>query len=117
RLACRRGRASGNGSDGFLDAPNATRHHPPVDLLERELYLASLADYAADAHRGVSRVVLVSGEAGVGKTSLLDALRGRVGDARWLVGICDGSYTPRPLGPLFDIADEVGGALAQACLA
>jgi hypothetical protein len=25
--------------------------------------------------------------------------------------MCDGLSTPRPLGPLFDIADELGGAL------
>jgi DNA-binding CsgD family transcriptional regulator len=41
-------------------------------LLERELPLASLADCAGQARRGEGRLVLVAGEAGVGKSALLD---------------------------------------------
>lgn len=35
--------------------------------------------------------------------------------ARWLWGGCDGLVTPRPLGPLFDIAAQAGGQLAELC--
>src|SRR4051812_13984438 len=83
-----------------------------MPLLERGDFLGSLLEYADAARTGDSRVVLVSGEAGVGKTSLLEALRDELPDARWLWGAADGSFTPRPLGPLFDIADVVGGRLA-----
>ncbi|MGP0028163.1 MAG: ATP-binding protein, partial [Streptosporangiaceae bacterium] len=50
-------------------------------LLERELPLASLADYADEARRGDGRVVLVSGEAGVGKSALLEEFAARLSDA------------------------------------
>ena len=84
-------------------------------LLEREGLLASLEEYAKAAQSGDSRLVLVAGEAGVGKTTLVEALRTRLGDARWLWGACDGAFTPVPLGPLFDVASQVGGRLAVEC--
>lgn len=85
-------------------------------LLEREDFLGVLGEYAAEARAGESRFALVAGEAGIGKTSLVEAARDRI-DARWLWGACDGSFTPRPLGPLFDIAAELGGELDAACQA
>jgi DNA-binding CsgD family transcriptional regulator/tetratricopeptide (TPR) repeat protein len=84
-----------------------------MELLERAAFLDSLVGYAAEAGAGESRVVLVSGEAGVGKTSLLEAARAALPDARWAWGACDGSATPRPLGPLYDVAGQLGGALAD----
>jgi DNA-binding CsgD family transcriptional regulator/tetratricopeptide (TPR) repeat protein len=86
-----------------------------MELLERESALGSLGEYAAEARRGEGRLVLVAGEAGVGKSALLERLQGDVPDARWSWGACDGLYTPRPLGPLFDLADELGGELAVLC--
>ena len=41
-------------------------------LLERDVPLALLADFAAQARRGEGRVVLVAGEAGVGKSALVE---------------------------------------------
>ncbi len=72
-------------------------------------------DYAGDACAGVGRVVLVSGEAGVGKTSLVEQFRLGTAHARWASGACDGLFTPRPLGPLFEIAEQLGGDLLEAC--
>jgi hypothetical protein len=40
-----------------------------------------------------------------------------VPDARWSWGACDGLFTPRPLGPLFDLADQLGGELLDLCRA
>ena len=34
---------------------------------------------------------------------------------RWLWGACDGGFTPRPLGPLHEIATGVGGRLHDLC--
>ncbi len=82
-----------------------------VHLLEREAFLDALAEYATDAASGNGRFVIVTGEAGIGKTSLVDAFRVARPDLRWLWGACDGSFTPRPLGPLHEIAGQVGGRL------
>ena len=71
-------------------------------LLERGSSLASLAAYAQEAREGVGRLVLVAGEAGVGKSALVEQLECDLPDARWSWGACDGLFTPRPLGPLFD---------------
>jgi DNA-binding CsgD family transcriptional regulator/tetratricopeptide (TPR) repeat protein len=79
-------------------------------LLERERPLDVLRDGARRALAGHGSVVLVSGEAGVGKTVLLRAFVERVrADAPPLWGMCDSLSTPRPLGPLRDVADELGG--------
>lgn len=83
-------------------------------LLEREAPLTVLRDAFADALTGRGRLVLLGGEAGVGKTALLRAFceeaRPR---ARILVGACDPLVTPRPLGPIVDISAETGGELER----
>ena len=88
-----------------------------VRLIEREEARGALLDAASQARTGAGRVVLVAGEAGVGKSALVDALQPELPDAEWLVGACDGQFTPRPLGPLLDVAAQVGGALAATCRA
>ena len=80
-----------------------------VHLLEREQPLDVLVERARHAVAGSGSVVLVAGEAGVGKTVLLRAVVERVqGKAQPLWGMCDSLSTPRPLGPLRDVADELG---------
>ena len=81
-----------------------------VQLLEREACLVSLAGYADEARRGDGRLVLVAGEAGVGKSALVEQLRNDLPDARWSWGACDGLFTPRPLGPLLDLASRWAGS-------
>ncbi len=88
-----------------------------VGLLERGEQLATLVDrYEQAAHGG--RLVLVAGEAGSGKTALVDEFRARhLGDPRRhrvLVGRCDDLFAARPLGPVADIARDTGGRLADA---
>jgi class 3 adenylate cyclase/tetratricopeptide (TPR) repeat protein len=83
------------------------------DLLERADATATLARSLADVVRTAQgRLVLVAGEAGVGKTTLLrrfcDDQRNTV---RVLWGACDPLFTPRPLGPLVDVAESSGGEL------
>src|SRR5215472_11569418 len=84
-----------------------------MELLERESPLARLAEWAAEARRGDGRLVVVGGEAGVGKTALLERFQQDLPDARWSWGACDGLFTPRPLGPLYDLADQLGGELLE----
>lgn len=89
-----------------------------VGLLERQQQIEALIAYAADAARSQGRFVLVAGEAGVGKSSLVEAaetaIRTRARDARWCWGRADGQFTPRPLGPMAEIAEQLGGAVAGA---
>jgi DNA-binding CsgD family transcriptional regulator len=82
-------------------------------LQERDLPLALLAEYAGEARQGDGRVVLVAGEAGVGKSALLEQFALGRSDACWYWGQCDGLFTPRPLGPFLDIAGQLGGKLAR----
>jgi DNA-binding CsgD family transcriptional regulator/tetratricopeptide (TPR) repeat protein len=87
-----------------------------MELLEREPSLALLATCAAQARRGDGRLVVLGGEAGVGKTALLERFQRDLPDARWFWGACDGLFTPRPLGPLYDLADQLGGELLDLCV-
>ena len=85
-----------------------------VELLEREPYLAELNAALAEASRGTGRIVLVSGEAGIGKTTLVkEFTRRHQNKIRVLWGICDSLFTPRPLGPLHDMAAQMGGNLPE----
>src|SRR5215471_20746961 len=86
-----------------------------MELLERTAFLQTLAEYAAEARQGNGRLVLVSGESGMGKTVLLEEFQHLLPGARWLWGGCDGLLTPRPLGPLFDISAQLKGGFAELC--
>ena len=83
-------------------------------LLEREAELEVLVRAVDDAAEGRSSVVLLLGEAGIGKTSVVRAFLDSVSDrARVLVGTCDDLLTPRTFGPLRDAAAEHPGPLAD----
>ena len=73
-------------------------------LLEREAPLAQLKSLARRVARGgPGEVVLLRGEAGVGKTAVLDRFADqREPRLRVLRGWCDPLGAPRPLGPLTD---------------
>jgi len=85
-------------------------------LLEREGELALLGELLANVKSdGCGAVVLVSGEAGVGKTALLRQFCDhQANGAQIFRGACDPLFTPEPLGPLLDIAAGLGGAFAEA---
>lgn len=87
----------------------------PLDLLERSQALEELGRLAAEAASGRGRLVLVAGEAGIGKTALVrrfcEALPSR---ARVLWGSCDPSSLPRPLGPLIDVAAALDEGFEQS---
>jgi predicted ATPase len=86
------------------------------ELLERSGELAMLAEaFAAVKKTGRGQLVFVGGEAGVGKTVLLRRFcDGLTAGTRVLWGACDALFTPRPLGPLSDIAEATGGELETA---
>jgi ATP/maltotriose-dependent transcriptional regulator MalT len=75
-----------------------------MNLFERDSLLMPLEALLHEAADGAGRVVLLGGEAGIGKTSLAAALRDRGGSAALWWGACDALQTPHPLAPLHDIA-------------
>jgi predicted ATPase/DNA-binding CsgD family transcriptional regulator len=86
-----------------------------VELLEREDALASLTEAREAAASGNGRVVFVTGEPGIGKTSLVTRFLDDLGpDARVLVGTCDDLSIPRPLGAVRDLAGNVSRGLEDA---
>ena len=88
-----------------------------MHLLEREPILAQLDGLLRDAATGAGRIAAIAGEAGIGKTSLVEHFTAtRAGDSLSLWGLCDPLSTPRPLGPLHDMAKQTDGPLAAALL-
>jgi DNA-binding CsgD family transcriptional regulator len=98
-------------------------------LVERDRVLDALSDHLGSAVRGCGRVVLLHGEAGVGKTAVLRAFADQVGDTTEVLwGWCEPLSTPRPLGPVLDVAPGLGsevrtqvehgpGGVAEVCRA
>ncbi|MDQ2910648.1 MAG: AAA family ATPase, partial [Actinomycetota bacterium] len=83
-------------------------------LLERDAFLKALRETLEEAEDGRGRLVLLAGEAGVGKTALVRSFCGELhADVSVLGGACDALFTPRPLGPLADVAAQIGGPLAE----
>ena len=82
-------------------------------LLERAAELSMLVDRLEAVERSSrGQVLLVGGEAGVGKTALLRRFCDERGQsARILWGACDPLFTPSPLGPLLGVAEGSGGEL------
>jgi DNA-binding CsgD family transcriptional regulator/tetratricopeptide (TPR) repeat protein/energy-coupling factor transporter ATP-binding protein EcfA2 len=84
-------------------------------MLERQSEVAELAAAAGEAAAGSGSVVLVSGEAGIGKSSLVQAVRGVLpAGGRLLVGYCDDLATSRALGPFRDLVGSAGTEVTQA---
>ena len=85
----------------------------PVGLLERDDVLEQLDGLLAEASWRRGRLVLLRGEAGAGKTSVVEAFTsGRARRVLW--GMGDPVVPPRPLAPVFDIAEQAGGVTQAA---
>jgi DNA-binding CsgD family transcriptional regulator/tetratricopeptide (TPR) repeat protein len=85
-----------------------------VTLTERERELDLVAGRVQGARTGTGGAVMVCGESGAGKTSFVEAFTTVSGGGmRVLWGVCDPLSTPRPLGPLHDLASEFSPATRQ----
>lgn len=88
-----------------------------MELLERDDFLGALDEYLGETH-AAGRFVFVAGEAGIGKTTLVRRFAAdNEKDVSLAWGACDGLYTPRPLGPLYDIAADLDGDLERSLAA
>jgi DNA-binding CsgD family transcriptional regulator/tetratricopeptide (TPR) repeat protein len=86
-------------------------------LVEREPELAALEAALAEVSAGRGRLVLITAEAGGGKTALIDRFCADLPrSTRVLRGACDALFTPRPLGPIHDFAGDVGPELRERLL-
>ena len=84
-------------------------------LLEREPVLDVLLGAVATAAAGHGCAAILTGEAGIGKTSMVRALRASLDHGvRVLAGACDDLLSPRALGPLREAAAGTTGPLAAA---
>ena len=76
-------------------------------LLDRDKELGLLSGLLAGVGSSGGKVVLVRGEAGIGKSLLVrECFGGRDDEAHVYFGFCDDLLTPQPLGPFWDIARE-----------
>ena len=86
-------------------------------LLERQAPLEQLEHARNLAVSESGSTVLIAGEAGIGKTKLIEAfIHSLPADTPVYWGGCEALFAPRPLGPLFDIADQLGGDFAALLL-
>ncbi|MEU8419456.1 AAA family ATPase [Micromonospora sp. NPDC048835] len=90
----------------------------PMQLLERRAALTTLRAAVEAALGGAGSVALLTGEAGIGKTSVVRQLLAEVDPAvRVLCGGCDDLIAPAPLAPLGEAVANHGGPLATALAA
>ncbi|MCU1396173.1 MAG: transcriptional regulator, LuxR family [Ilumatobacteraceae bacterium] len=76
-------------------------------LLERDRELAALDELLRTVAVSGGRVVLIRGEAGIGKSTLVNAfVAAHASDARFAVGFSDDMVAARPLGPFWDFARQ-----------
>ncbi|TCM45080.1 regulatory LuxR family protein [Kribbella sp. VKM Ac-2568] len=84
-------------------------------LVERDRVIAEVVGAVEGARRESGALVLVTGEAGVGKTSVVREVVARLGGGvRVLRGACDDMLAPPPLQPLRDAVRGSGGPLEAA---
>ncbi len=97
--------------DGTVKTGRNGSGDPAGCLLERQAVLAELAALARGVGHGAGRVVLLRGEAGIGKTAVITRfIAGLDAAVRVLAGGCDPMTAPRPLGPLLDVLAGLGPA-------
>lgn len=113
------------GSHISVPFPTLSRRRPAVMefrfresaimLLERQPQLQQMDALLADATGGRGRVVVVSGEAGAGKTALVEAFASRLDDGPSVLrSACEDLSIPDPLGPLHDLARNAQWELPRA---
>jgi len=69
-------------------------------LVERDEVLAELTKHAASALSGTGRLVVIRGEAGIGKSSVVRAFCGDIHDSTVAISHCHPVSAPVPLGPI-----------------
>jgi len=85
-----------------------------MELIERAGPLSLLRSKFEDVSAEEGHCIIVNGEAGIGKTSLVRAFcQGIKEKATIYLGTCDALFTPRPLAPLYDIIWQLLPSFSQ----
>ena len=88
-----------------------------MELIERDGFLALLQTQFKNVAEGEGHCIFVSGEAGIGKTSLVKAFcKEQKDNCNIYQGACDALFTPRPLAPLYDIIWQVNSDLGPKAI-
>jgi ATP/maltotriose-dependent transcriptional regulator MalT len=83
-----------------------------MELIEREGFLTLLQTRFEKIDEGEGHCIMVSGEAGIGKTSLIKSFcKAQKGHCSIYLGACDALFTPRPLAPLYDVMWQINSDL------
>jgi DNA-binding CsgD family transcriptional regulator len=85
----------------------AANNNEQVNLLERQPFLAELSTRLAAARAGNGQIVYVCGEAGIGKSALVNEFLTTANAPVVLRGYCDALVTPQALGPVLEIAAQL----------
>lgn len=79
-----------------------------MELVERDVFLSLMQKTFDEVRTGEGHCILISGEAGIGKTSLVRAFsKKNKEDCQIYLGACDALFAPRPLAPIYDIALQI----------
>lgn len=85
-----------------------------MELIERTKFLTSLKTRFKNVAQAEGHSVFISGEAGIGKTSLVRAFCRQVqDDCEIYQGTCDAMFSPRPLAPIFDIIWQIRRGMGE----
>lgn len=88
-----------------------------MELIERDALLAALQSAFERSAAGEGHCVLIAGEAGIGKTSLVRVFGERLpAGCPLYLGLCDALFTPRPLAPVYDVAGQMRGQFWQKAM-
>jgi len=79
-----------------------------IELIERAPHLTTLHDKYKDMAAGEGHCIMLSGEAGIGKTALVRCFcQDHRHHAKIYLGSCDALFTPRPLAPVYDVIWQI----------
>jgi DNA-binding CsgD family transcriptional regulator len=86
-----------------------------MHLLERQAQLEELNRCLQEARAACGKLVLVAGDAGVGKSALVERfVAEHRRDTHTFWGACDGLSTPQALAPVYEIAAQSSGRAGHA---